>query len=100
MFFFESRGTGTDSEASFFFGTEPAPEIVEPPKPSTRKLDYNLLFPGPLKYDITTTRPFSLRTITVQYSKNGAYWVEKCALQLWKNYRNLIYTEYALYTNW
>ena len=33
MFFFESLGTGSDSEPSFFCGTEPAPEIVEPPKP-------------------------------------------------------------------
>ena len=34
MFLFESLGTGSDSELSFFFWTEPAPEIVELPKPS------------------------------------------------------------------
>ena len=34
MFFFEFLGTGSESETSCFFGTEPAPEIVEPPKPT------------------------------------------------------------------
>ena len=34
MFFFESLGTGSDSGTNFVVGTEPAPEIVEPPKPS------------------------------------------------------------------
>ena len=34
MFFFESLGTGSDSEPLIFFLTEPVPEIVEPPKPN------------------------------------------------------------------
>ena len=34
MFFFESLGTGSDSEPSFFGGTELALEIVELPKPN------------------------------------------------------------------
>ena len=38
MFFFESLGTGSD------FGTEPAPEIVELPKPSTQDLYYQLIY--------------------------------------------------------
>ena len=40
MFFFESLGTGSDSEPSFFWGTEPAPEIVELPKPNVHVSQY------------------------------------------------------------
>ena len=61
MFFFESLGTGSDSKASFFCGTEPAPEIVEPPKPTQYTSNLHIYIAGCINHNVHVRLHFSAR---------------------------------------